>query len=121
MSNYFPQNAQTDFAAASSYDENRPSYTTQSVNKLLEELQVTSKPGAKILDLAAGTGKFTELLAAREEKYDVIAVEPHAKMREVLEKKNLQGVKVLDGTATDIKDVEGGWADAVVVAQVGTI
>ena len=47
-----------------------------------------------------------------------MAVEPHADMRAVLEKRNLSGVKVVDGTAEDVP-VEDGWADAVFVAQVG--
>lgn len=38
-------------------------------------------------------------------------------MRAVLERKQLPGVRVLDGTATKMP-VESGWADAVVVAQV---
>jgi len=49
-----------------------------------------------------------------------VAVEPHADMRAVLEKRNLSGVKVVDGTAEDVP-VEDGWADAVFVAQVGGI
>lgn len=69
------------------------------------------------MDLGAGTGIFTEALAAREEGFEIVAVEPHADMRAVLEKRNLPGVKVVDGTAEDVP-VESGWADAVFVAQV---
>lgn len=68
--------------------------------------------------MGAGTGIFTEALAAREEGFEIVAVEPHADMRAVLEKRNLSGVKVVDGTAEDVP-VEDGWADAVFVAQVG--
>jgi ubiquinone/menaquinone biosynthesis C-methylase UbiE len=69
--------------------------------------------------LAAGTGKFTEALAAREEGFEIIAVEPHADMRRVLSERGLKGVKVVDGTAENVP-VENGWADAVFVAQVGS-
>ena len=48
-----------------------------------------------------------------------MAVEPHAGMREVLQGKQLKGVTVVEGSATDMRQVERGWADAVVVAQVG--
>ena len=75
--------------------------------------------GARILDLAAGTGKFTELLAKREEKFVIFAVEPHEEMREELEKKSLKSVTVLEGDAVKIP-LEAQSVDAVFVAQVGT-
>lgn len=70
------------------------------------------------MDLGAGTGKFTAQLAEREEGYEILAVEPHDEMRKVLEGKAMRGVRAVKGTGEDMKDVEGGWADAVVVAQV---
>jgi ubiquinone/menaquinone biosynthesis C-methylase UbiE len=69
------------------------------------------------MDLAAGTGKFTELLSARDEEYDILAVEPHQGMREQLEKKNLKGVRVLDGTAESMSGVEDEEVAAVVASQ----
>lgn len=80
---------------------------------------MAGKRGARIIDLAAGTGKFTEALAAREEGFEILAVEPHADMRRVLSERGLKGVRVVDGTAEDVP-VENGWADAVFVAQVGS-
>ena len=111
-------NAQSGFNAAGKYDKERPSYFPEAVTKVLEESKVLSSSRARIIDLAAGTGKFTELLASRQEDYEIVAVEPHAEMRGVLEKKQLKGVTILDGSATNMKAVEDGWADAVVVAQV---
>ena len=73
---------------------------------------------ARILEVGAGTGKFTELLARREEDYEILAVEPHEGMRKELERKELQGVKVVEGSAGDLGAVEEGWAEGVVVAQV---
>lgn len=70
------------------------------------------------MDLAAGTGKFTELLSARDEEYDILAVEPHEEMREQLSKKNLKGVRVLDGTAESMPAVKDGEVAAVVASQV---
>jgi SAM-dependent methyltransferase len=88
------------------------------LHRLLEQCRVAGKRGARIIDLAAGTGKFTEALAAREEGFEILAVEPHADMRRVLSERGLKGVKVVDGTAENVP-VENGWADAVFVAQVG--
>jgi phospholipid N-methyltransferase len=110
--------AQSSFANSTAYNTHRPNYPTQSIQHLLEQCRVAGKKGARIVDLGAGTGIFTEALSAREEGFEIVAVEPHADMRAVLEKRNLRGVKVVDGTAEDVP-VVNGWADAVFVAQVG--
>lgn len=110
--------AHQSFANSTAYDAHRPTYPPHSLQHLLEQCRVAGKQGARVVDLAAGTGKFTEALAARPEGFEILAVEPHAEMREVLEGKGLRGVKVLDGTAEELP-VEDGWADAVFVAQVG--
>ncbi|KAK9438933.1 Methyltransferase type 11 [Metarhizium brunneum] len=108
--------AVTGFDNASAYDVHRPSYPADAVEALLRNLDVANRPRAKIVDLAAGTGKFTELLAAREEQYDIVAVEPVAKMRQSLVGKHLEHVEVIDGLATSI-NLGDGWADAVIAAQ----
>ena len=118
MSINIAPNAQTGFENASSYDNHRPSYPPDSVQNLLQNLSVSGVTGARILEIGAGTGKFTSLLAARNEGYEIIAVEPHQEMRQVLEQKDLKGVKVVAGNATSMDAVEDGWADCVVVAQV---
>lgn len=117
MSTFSPI-AQTSFSNSTAYDAHRPTYPQASVQHLLEQCRVAGKRGARIVDLAAGTGKFTEALAAREEGFEIVAVEPHADMRRVLSERGLKCVKVVDGTAEDLR-IENGWADAVFVAQVG--
>jgi len=108
--------AQSGFAEAASYDKHRPSYPPAAVSALLEHLNIAGKQGAHIVELGAGTGKFTELLAAREESYEIAAVEPQENMRAELESKRLPGVKVLQGDAASV-EVEEGWADACIAAQ----
>lgn len=110
--------AQTGFASAAAYDAYRPTYPPKALSELLTHLDVAGVKGAKVMDLAAGTGKFTELLSARDEEYDIVAVEPHQGMREQLEKKNLKGVRVLDGTAESMSGVEDEEVAAVVASQV---
>ena len=61
--------ARTGFTNSAAYDQHRPSYTATATEKLLKEVRVAGQQHAKILDLGAGTGKFTEVLAARDEKY----------------------------------------------------
>ena len=112
------ERAQTGFAKSAAYDQYRPTYTPTVVQLLLDKLSISGKTGAKILDLAAGTGKFTEALAAREEQFVLVAVEPHGGMRQVLEDKKLSGVRVLNGKADSIP-LEDASVDAVICAQVG--
>lgn len=115
MTSFIPV-AAAGFKDASAYDAHRPSYITEAVDGLLRQLRVKDKANAKIIDLAAGTGKFTEVLAAREEKFQVIAVEPVESMRETLVAKKLPGVDVKEGAAHKM-DVEDGVADALIAAQ----
>lgn len=110
--------AATGFKNAANYDTYRPSYPPEAVDKLLAHLGVANQEDAQIIELACGTGKFTELLAARPENFEVLAVEPHTEMREELVKKNLgERVKVLDGHAGSMP-IEESWGDCLIAAQV---
>lgn len=66
-----------------------------------------------VLDLGAGTGKFTELLVSRADR--VVAVEPSAAMLDVLRAK-LPSVETLAGGAEEIP-LPDDAVDAVTVAQ----
>ncbi|GKT89721.1 methyltransferase protein [Colletotrichum tofieldiae] len=96
------QGATKGFADAATYDAYRPSYTPEATQKFLSHLRLADVPHARILDLAAGTGKMTEVLAARHEGFEVVAVEPHEGMRAELERKELPGVEVKDGFASKL-------------------
>lgn len=106
------------FAKSAAYDQYRPAYTATATQLLLEQLRVAGKKHAKILDLAAGTGKFTAGLVARDEQFEIVAVEPHSRMRDVLAAKGFSGVTVRDGKADSIP-LEDESVDAVIAAQVG--
>lgn len=99
------------------YDAARPSYPTQAVDAMFDELKL--EKGAKVLDLASGTGIFTRLLARHPTTCDnaivVEACEPAANMRKkCLE--NLPDVRCFEGTSTHIPVADASY-DAVVVAQ----
>ena len=71
------------------------------------------KPSGTVVDVAAGTGKLTSLLIARG--FEVIAVEPVAEMRAVLQAR-APAAEVREGTAEAIP-VADETANAVTVAQ----
>ncbi|MEV8377294.1 class I SAM-dependent methyltransferase [Kribbella sp. NPDC056861] len=93
--------------AAAAYRRGRPPYPESAVDWLI--------PGTakSVLDLGAGTGKLTQLLAARE--LAVTAVEPLAAMRDELVAA-VPSADVRDGSAEAIP-LEDKAVDAVVVAQ----
>ena len=97
--------------AAAAYERGRPSYPDDAVAHLAAELGLG--PATRVLDLAAGTGKLTRLLA--EGGADVMAVEPVAAMRTELAAA-VPGIPVLDGTAEAIP-LPAASVDAVTVAQ----
>ncbi|KAF2684923.1 methyltransferase domain-containing protein [Lentithecium fluviatile CBS 122367] len=104
------------FAKAALYDKHRPSYPPEALAVLLDAAMVSGVEGARIVDLGAGTGKFTEALAAREEHFKIVAIEPHAEMREQLACKSLNNVAVKDGFSTAIP-ADHSSVDAVFAAQ----
>jgi SAM-dependent methyltransferase len=96
---------------ADTYEHGRPSYTPAVAEAIAAELGVA--PSARVLDLAAGTGKLTRALLGVG--LDVIAVEPQAQLREIL----AAGVgveRVLDGLAEKIPLPDASVA-AVTVAD----
>jgi hypothetical protein len=105
------------FAKGALYEQHRPSYSDQAVDTLLQALGVQGVANAELLDLAAGTGKFTDLLAQRKEHYHVVAVEPHDEMRRELEKKSWANVAVKAGLSTRIP-LGDESVDGVIAAQV---
>ncbi|OUE18796.1 hypothetical protein BFL34_02832 [Clavibacter michiganensis] len=94
-------------SVADQYDRVRPGYPDAALEWMLPA-------GARrVVDLGAGTGKLTRLLAARG--LAVTAVEPDAQMRQVLEAAS-PGVDVRAGSGEEIP-VGDGEEDAVLVAQ----
>jgi SAM-dependent methyltransferase len=93
--------------AAEEYDRGRPGWP----DEVLDVVPVDTP--ATVLDLGAGTGKLTEVLARRYRR--VVAVEPLGAMRAILERR-VPDADVLDGRAEEIPLADAA-VDAVFVAQ----
>jgi ubiquinone/menaquinone biosynthesis C-methylase UbiE len=98
-------------AGAAAYELARPGYPDEAVTLLAAVLGIVA--GARICDLAAGTGKLTRRLV--EAGASVVAVEPVDGMRQQLAAV-LPEVEVIEGTAESIP-LPDASVDAVTVAQ----
>ncbi|MEO9174075.1 MAG: hypothetical protein ABI317_01090, partial [Gaiellales bacterium] len=84
-------------AVVGPYARTRPGYPSDALDWLVAQAAIG--PGARVLDLAAGTGKLTGPLVARG--YAVTAVEPLPGMRAELARA-VPGAAVLAGRAEQI-------------------
>jgi SAM-dependent methyltransferase len=99
-------------SVAAAYAQHRPDYPNQAVAWALESLT----NGARVLDLAAGTGKLTKaMLRCGVPATAVLAVEPDDRMRAELSRQ-LPEIAVRAGSAEQIPAAEGTM-DAVLVGQ----
>jgi SAM-dependent methyltransferase len=93
------------------YERGRPMYPFEAVRRLVRELRI--HPRSTVLDLAAGTGKLTRLIA--QIGATVVVVEPVDAMRQRLVE-TVPKAKALAGTAEAIPLPETS-VDAVTVGQ----
>jgi SAM-dependent methyltransferase len=97
--------------ATEAYERGRPGYPPTAVSFLCAELGIG--PGRRILDLAAGTGKLTRLLAPSGA--ELVAVEPVDEMRAALAAA-VPGASALAGTAESLPLADDS-VDAVVAGS----
>jgi len=102
-----PELAESFGRTAEEYELGRPEYAEAAIDA------VELAPDSVVLDLAAGTGKLTRQLVPRFAR--VVAVEPLAGMRAVLERV-VPGAETLSGSA-DAIPLEDDAVDAVFVAE----
>jgi SAM-dependent methyltransferase len=101
-----PAAAQGFARSADAYERGRPAYPAAALDALASRLPA----GARLLDLAAGTGVLARPL--HDAGFQVTAVEPVAEMRAALP----DSIRALEGTAEAIP-LGDGEVDAVVVGQ----
>jgi MOSC domain-containing protein YiiM/SAM-dependent methyltransferase len=98
-------------AGADAYERGRPEYSGEAIQAMIRELGI--RPGTRVLDLAAGTGKLTRQIAPSGA--EIVAVEPVAEMRAKLVARS-PDVEAIEGTAEAIP-LPNHSIDAVVVGQ----
>lgn len=96
--------------SAESYERARPGYPAEVASWLAERTALAS--GATVVDVGAGTGKFTRLLAATGAH--VVAVEPVPEMRRWFPRD--VAAEIVDGSAERIPMPDGS-ADLVTAAE----
>ena len=99
------------FRDGETYEQGRPGYPDEAVRFFVSHFGLT--PRHRVLDLAAGTGKFTRHLTSAS--LQVVAVEPSDSMRAQFVRQ-LPGVEILAGRGEAIP-LATGSLDAVFVAQ----
>lgn len=105
--------AQQGFRAnVQAYENTRPSFPAAALTQIASLL----RPDSHILDVGAGTGKFTRLLASKYGPANVQAVEPVQEMRECFQTA-VPDVLVQDGNA-DALSLPDRSMDCITCAQV---
>src|SRR5947207_10920282 len=97
--------------AAAAYERGRPDYPQAAIGWMVDQLGIT--PVSTVVDLGAGTGKFSRMMRSTGAR--VIAIEPVAAMRIELTRA-APDVEVLDGTAEAISCADAS-VDVVTAAQ----
>jgi SAM-dependent methyltransferase len=98
-------------SVADLYERGRPEYAPAVIGAVAAEFGL--RPGDRVLDLAAGTGKLTRALVAYG--FDVVAVEPQDGLRRVLLDK-ARAADIRSGVAEEIP-LEDGSVAAVTIAD----
>lgn len=101
---------------AEKYELYRPTYTEESLIKILDLCNLEPSNKVKVADIGSGTGKFTQLLL--DKGFYVYAVEPNEQMRNIAERKfiDYDNFNSINKTAENTH-LEDKYVSIVTVAQ----
>ena len=117
--------------STAAYERGRPSYPIEAVDFLIQQTlanQPQPADGTKqtlhILDIGAGTGIFTRLLAARLQHFEtptrafqLTAVDPVAGMREKFREVTSADIPIIDGSGANLSTIPASSVAAIFCAQ----
>ncbi|KAK6180395.1 hypothetical protein SNE40_012560 [Patella caerulea] len=108
--------AKTGFTQGKLYDENRPSYTDQVVDTIAQQIEDShSHTEYDVLELGAGTGKFTKRIWPKLKNKSYLATEPSEGFLATLQQQ-CPGIKTVRCAASDIP-LPDDSVKAVICAQ----
>ncbi|MBK1964589.1 class I SAM-dependent methyltransferase [Campylobacter novaezeelandiae] len=108
---------QGDFTKVAKHYHNRPAYSSMLIEKLIRCINDTNKQNLNVVEVGAGTGKLTKILA-NEFGLNIVAVEPNDNMREegIKYTKDYSNITWKKGSGEET-NIESNVADWVIMAS----
>lgn len=119
--------------STNSYEKGRPTYSQDSLQFLMQtfwqnQSNPTNKTNLSMVEIGAGTGKFTESFIPFFQKTEVknnnnnkqlsfTSIEPSDGFRKILQEKSLPYVKVMNGVSDHLPFIPSHSVDAILIAQ----
>ncbi|TBR78564.1 class I SAM-dependent methyltransferase [Campylobacter novaezeelandiae] len=108
---------QGDFTKVAKHYHNRPAYSSMLIEKLIRCINDKNKQNLNVVEVGAGTGKLTKILA-NEFDLNIVAVEPNDNMREegIKYTKDCSNITWKKGSGEET-NIESNVADWVIMAS----
>lgn len=108
---------QGDFTKVAKHYHNRPAYSSMLIEKLIRCINDKNKQNLNVVEVGAGTGKLTKILA-NEFGLNIVAVEPNDNMREegIKYTKDCSNITWKKGSGEET-NIESNIADWVIMAS----
>lgn len=108
---------QGDFTKVAKHYHNRPAYSSMLIEKLIRCINDKNKQNLNVVEVGAGTGKLTKILA-NEFNLNIVAVEPNDNMREegIKYTKDCSNITWKKGSGEET-NIESNVADWVIMAS----
>lgn len=108
---------QGDFTKVAKHYHNRPAYSSMLIEKLIRCINDKNKQNLNVVEVGAGTGKLTKILA-NEFGLNIVAVEPNDNMREegIKYTKDCSNITWKKGSGEET-NIESNVADWVIMAS----
>ncbi|TBR80519.1 class I SAM-dependent methyltransferase [Campylobacter novaezeelandiae] len=108
---------QGDFTKVAKHYHNRPAYSSMLIEKLIRCINNKNKQNLNVVEVGAGTGKLTKILA-NEFGLNIVAVEPNDNMREegIKYTKDCSNITWKKGSGEET-NIESNVADWVIMAS----